>query len=797
NTNDSNACTTDACDPMTGVSHTPVNTNDSNACTTDACDPMTGISHTPVMIDDGNACTTDACDPMTGVSHTPVNVDDANACTVDACNPVTGAITHNPVNVDDGNACTTDTCNTMTGAITHAPVNVDDGNACTTDTCNTMTGAISHDPVNVDDMVACTADACDSMTGESHITNDSMCGPLNVCDLTGCVPTIPADQTGSVIITEFSALGSEFVELYNTTAAPIDIRGYVVRSGTSQALSIRSATDPTDAMSTPVTIAANGYVWGVVNPASAVNIPPGAAFVIGAPGASLALGDTGDAIALYGVQGLVLQDLVDFTQLHANPNAAMPATAFPAFTGVSTQVEPTLLTATGNDGGANWCTSFYPATGVRTKVADTKGAANGSCKVAVINEALIDPSSTDDGKAFIEIAGPGGGLAAGMKLDDIEGVTAPIGVTKGAEMVIPAGTRIPVDNILLLADELGTTGTTQVPGFTPADVILNDVDYENSGGDAMQLISANNVLLDAVGQSATGTNFASNVAANGFAMYETQVTTFPTVNASLARNTTSTDTDHNANDFHGDPSPTPGAANDLVNLTITSLAPDDGLATVATPFTVFGTDFASGMTLAVGGNAAATCTYTSSTQMTCTAPTNAGTVARVGVVATNLASVGAGTFTLPNSFTYTGVLNELGVAGEADFCNVQFPTTFTVTAGQLTPLIYGRIFEDTVTQPAGAPAGVLAELGYGPAAWTPLTQNATTGFMTAPFNTQVGNDDEFQISFVAPATAGMYRYVYRFSLDGGLNYTYCDTDGAGSNPGLDFNAANAGLMTVQ
>lgn len=93
--------------------------------------------------------------------------------------------------------------------------------------------------------------------------------------------------------------------------------------------------------------------------------------------------------------------------------------------------------------------------------------------------------------------------------------------------------------------------------------------------------------------------------------------------------------------------------------------------------------------------------------------------------------------------------------------------------------------------------GVLAELGFGPAAWLPLTENSTGGFKNATFNTQVGNDDEFQGSFTAPATVGMYRYVYRFSLDGGLNYTYCDSDGAGSNMGLDFNAANAGVMTVQ
>src|SRR5262249_30690421 len=35
---------------------------------------------------------TDACDPMTGVSHTPIVCDDANACTADSCNTMSGCV---------------------------------------------------------------------------------------------------------------------------------------------------------------------------------------------------------------------------------------------------------------------------------------------------------------------------------------------------------------------------------------------------------------------------------------------------------------------------------------------------------------------------------------------------------------------------------------------------------------------------------------------------------------------------------------------------------------------------------
>ena len=129
------------------------------------------VTFTPV-VSDNNACTIDACNPVTGqTTHTPVNIYDNNACTTDACNPVTGVITHTTLNPDDGNICTADGCNIFTG-IFNIPVNTDDGNACTIDACNTLTG-ISHTPVNINDGIACTFDACNTTTGVITHTNDT------------------------------------------------------------------------------------------------------------------------------------------------------------------------------------------------------------------------------------------------------------------------------------------------------------------------------------------------------------------------------------------------------------------------------------------------------------------------------------------------------------------------------------------------------------------------------------------------------------------------------------------------
>lgn len=140
-------------------------------------------------------------------------------------------------------------------------------------------------------------------------------------------------------------------------------------------------------------------------------------------------------------------------------------------------------------------------------------------------------------------------------------------------------------------------------------------------------------------------------------------------------------------------------------------------------------------------------------------------------------------------------LNETDDPAEADYCNVQFPASFSVGPGQTTPLIYGRLFEAGVTQAAGPPAGWIAQIGYGLSGSDP---RSLTGwrFSDAVYNLQIGNDDEFQASFTAPASAGSYAYTYRFSGDGGGSWTYCDTDGAGSNAGLTFEVINLGTMTV-
>src|SRR6478736_3880494 len=183
-TDDGNPCTADACDPVTGVSHTPVSAgiacDDSNLCngheTCNAIGFCTATSALPV--DDGNPCTADSCDPATGVAHTPVaqgtSCSDSNDCNgVEACSS-TGQCTAGAVpTIDDGNPCTADACDPVQG-VTHAPVaaglSCADSTVCNGDErCDALGSCITGAALVVDDGDVCTTDSCDPVAGVSHV----------------------------------------------------------------------------------------------------------------------------------------------------------------------------------------------------------------------------------------------------------------------------------------------------------------------------------------------------------------------------------------------------------------------------------------------------------------------------------------------------------------------------------------------------------------------------------------------------------------------------------------------------
>lgn len=139
-------------------------------------------------------------------------------------------------------------------------------------------------------------------------------------------------------------------------------------------------------------------------------------------------------------------------------------------------------------------------------------------------------------------------------------------------------------------------------------------------------------------------------------------------------------------------------------------------------------------------------------------------------------------------------LNESGTPAEADYCVLQFPQSLSVGAGLSTSPIYAQVYEGGVTAAPGPDAAVTAQIGYGPTTANPENQGGWQ-WSAAAYNAQIGNNDEYVTTLVAPAQPGSYRYGARISFDG-ANWTYCDGDGAGSNPNLLFAPEQLGVMTV-
>ncbi len=115
-----------------------------------------------------------------------------------------------------------------------------------------------------------------------------------------------------------------------------------------------------------------------------------------------------------------------------------------------------------------------------------------------------------------------------------------------------------------------------------------------------------------------------------------------------------------------------------------------------------------------------------------------------------------------------------------DFCNVQFPDEIDVGAGE--PFeVYGRVFEDGVTQAPGGSERLRAQWGYGPVDTDPLLVPELWIWVDAQFNVQNGNDDEY-VARTSIDTPGSFAYAYRFTdLQSPTAPTYCDVDGTVNN----------------
>lgn len=187
--NDGNPCTlNDTCQAGICTPGALKDCDDNNECTTDFCDPATGLCvHQPVLnglpCETGNLCTGDFCENGT-CKQGPVNVTCPDE-QCQKCNPTTGGCEPiaNGTPCDDGNKCTVnDTC--QAGLCTPGlPLACDDGNECTEDSCDPATGCV-HTPLTgtpCETGNKCTTDTCDNgvcKQGPQTVT----CPQCQVCD---------------------------------------------------------------------------------------------------------------------------------------------------------------------------------------------------------------------------------------------------------------------------------------------------------------------------------------------------------------------------------------------------------------------------------------------------------------------------------------------------------------------------------------------------------------------------------------------------------------------------------------
>ncbi len=531
-------------------------------------------------------------------------------------------------------------------------------------------------------------------------------------------------QHGALIVSELSTSGDEWIELYNASAASLEVTAASLSTHAGTFV-IRAPSDPTGAAGTPVTLAPGRVILGYPNPAIPSAIPADAGFVFGAPGgAPDALADLGDTIAVR-AHGM-LEDRVDYD-------------GFPLVAGRATQLGADALDAAANDDPRAWCVPIFRAS--------TPGAPNSSCHEIVISEVTYA-----GGPQFVELAGPGGARLDGVTLEMRGAITS----TRAL------GGTMPLDGLYLI-DNLTLDGGPMALELRRGGALLDAFAWGNAAGE--------------------GTPVAD---------LTTEVHA-----ADWARDDAETDTQDNRADFHHDPSPTPGARNGAVAFAVTRLDPDDAIAGSDTIIRIEGNDFTDAMTVTLGGDLLPACTFLGPNTLECAAPYPAGgsgNAERSDLTVSTRPEVGA-SVTLTGGFTWTTSNNETDLPEECDYCVLQYPPASTTTAGMRTELIYGRVYEAGLTDvSAGQAPGILAELGYGPVGSDPSGSNAWI-WVPAIFNTEYGNDDEYMQRLTVPAP-GSYLYTYRWSLDGGLTWSYSDLDGAGYNPDLSFSAQALGTLTV-
>lgn len=119
-----------------------------------------------------------------------------------------------------------------------------------------------------------------------------------------------------------------------------------------------------------------------------------------------------------------------------------------------------------------------------------------------------------------------------------------------------------------------------------------------------------------------------------------------------------------------------------------------------------------------------------------------------------------------------------------DYANLQYPSSATITEGN-TVTVYAQVYEPGITPGAGQGSGITAEIGYSSSNTTP---DGTWTWLSTTYNTDSGNNDEYQASLGTGLAPGTYYYASRFKKSSSSTYVYGGTGGIWNN--------DSGVLTV-
>ncbi len=123
------------------------------------------------------------------------------------------------------------------------------------------------------------------------------------------------------------------------------------------------------------------------------------------------------------------------------------------------------------------------------------------------------------------------------------------------------------------------------------------------------------------------------------------------------------------------------------------------------------------------------------------------------------------------------------------WCRLQAPNAITVAPGETTPDIYGRVYVEGCTGTASDKTNcpeLKAQVGYGTATADLSEYHYEPAVLNKQFSEPGCDKNDEYSGKLKPLEAGDFQLVYRFSLDDGKTWEYCDYDDAIGFKGEDM-----------